>query len=251
MGSSPLTQGKRRIILPTGRPVRLIPAHAGKTRPRPSPRPPSTAHPRSRGENCMASARVNFSSGSSPLTREKPCSIMGCPASSGLIPAHAGKTGPGPRSWAERRAHPRSCGENVVCFCAPSAVQGSSPLMREKHTACEVLQGVGRLIPAHAGKTLDREGVGLVSWAHPRSHEENQVRYPRAVWAEGSSPSRGENWWRPVARGLRAGSSPLTRGKHERERRGLLRFGLIPAHAGKTLPVLRFYRADRSDLGKP
>ena len=30
------------------------------------------------------------------------------------------------------------------------------------------------------------------------------------------------------------GSSPLTRGKHERERRGLLRLGLIPAHAGKT-----------------
>ena len=30
-GSSPLTQGKRRMILPTSRPVRLIPAHAGKT----------------------------------------------------------------------------------------------------------------------------------------------------------------------------------------------------------------------------
>ena len=27
--------------------------------------------------------------------------------------------------------------------------------------------------------------------------------------------------------------------------------GLIPAHAGKTLPDLRFYCADRSDLGKP
>ena len=27
--------------------------------------------------------------------------------------------------------------------------------------------------------------------------------------------------------------------------------GLIPTHAGKTLPDLRLYRADRSDLGKP
>ena len=31
LDSSPLTQGKRRIILPTDRPVRPIPAHAGKT----------------------------------------------------------------------------------------------------------------------------------------------------------------------------------------------------------------------------
>ena len=34
-GSSPLTQGKRCMILPTGRPVRLIPAHARKTGPSP------------------------------------------------------------------------------------------------------------------------------------------------------------------------------------------------------------------------
>ena len=32
-GTSPLTQGKHCMILPTGRPVRLIPAHAGKTWP--------------------------------------------------------------------------------------------------------------------------------------------------------------------------------------------------------------------------
>ena len=33
---------------------------------------------------------------------------------------------------------------------------------------------------------------------------------------------------------IRQGSSPLTRGKHEGKRRGLLRLGLIPTHAGKT-----------------
>ena len=50
-GSSPLTQGKRCMILPTGRPVRLIPTHAGKTL---SVVPKSWAiwaHPRSCGEN--------------------------------------------------------------------------------------------------------------------------------------------------------------------------------------------------------
>ena len=35
------------------------------------------------------------------------------------------------------------------------------------------------------------------------------------------------------------------------ELKQLIDRGLIPAHAGKTLPDLRFYRADRSDLGKP
>ena len=50
-GSSPLTQGKRCMILPTGRPVRLIPAHAGKTEARTRTQLPRRAHPRSREEN--------------------------------------------------------------------------------------------------------------------------------------------------------------------------------------------------------
>ena len=71
-GSSPLTRGKlsRRSA---ARPLcRLIPAHAGKTKPAPSTRAPVKAHPRSRGEN---DHRVRFREhdhGSSPLTRGKP-----------------------------------------------------------------------------------------------------------------------------------------------------------------------------------
>ena len=51
-GSSPLTRGKLHRNNPRQRRVRLIPAHAGKTRP---PWPGGygqAAHPRSRGENC-------------------------------------------------------------------------------------------------------------------------------------------------------------------------------------------------------
>ena len=47
------------------------------------------------------------------------------------------------------------------------------------------------------------------------------------------------------------GSSPLTRGKREDYVREVQQQRLIPAHAGKTLPDLRFYCADRSDLGNP
>ena len=70
----------------------------------------------------------------------------------------------------------------------------------------------------------------------------NLVAHPR---------SRGENTDEQSARAGDAGSSPLTRGKHGAKTSPQPGPGLIPAHAGKTLPDLRFYRADRSDLGKP
>ena len=50
-GSSPLTRGKHRVRDHARARQGLIPAHAGKTRGRPSSRALQTAHPRSRGEN--------------------------------------------------------------------------------------------------------------------------------------------------------------------------------------------------------
>ena len=50
-GSSPLTRGKRVIPLICTIGFRLIPAHAGKTRPTSPATKSPTAHPRSRGEN--------------------------------------------------------------------------------------------------------------------------------------------------------------------------------------------------------
>ena len=70
---------------------------------------------------------------------------------------------------------------------------GSSPLTRGKHAVMAANPiGLG-LIPAHAGKTENKQLIIETLAAHPRS--------------------RGENWCKPVARGLSAGSSPLTRGK--------------------------------------
>ena len=60
-----------------------------------------------------------------------------------------------------------------------------------------------------------------------------------------------ENAWRLSTSHGRGGSSPLTRGKQLAVQLDCVVEGLIPTHAGKTLPDLRFYRADRSDLGKP
>ena len=97
-GSSPLTRGKRPT---TGSPyslLRLIPAHAGKTR---TARPWVTrlpAHPRSRGENPSALAANSAGVGSSPLTRGKQDGVKAPSGRIRLIPAHAGKTA----SWTTR-----------------------------------------------------------------------------------------------------------------------------------------------------
>ena len=70
------------------------------------------------------------------------------------------------------------------------------------------------LIPAHAGKTEACGPKVNVSQAHPRS--------------------RGENDGNGSVRALSAGSSPLTRGKHQQNLVKTLGPRLIPAHAGKT-----------------
>ena len=114
----------------------------------------------------------------------------------------------------QRRAHPRSRGENGPSGLTCLKRSGSSPLTRGKRYA--LLRGffVGRLIPAHAGKTSRCLTVRSAQAAHPRSRGEN------------SSPSRPG-----CARG---GSSPLTRGKPAQRPRHRRSTRLIPAHAGKT-----------------
>ena len=143
-----------------------------------------------------------------------------------LIPAHAGKTVACAVGWDEKRAHPRSRGENNPFLGCSGGGLGSSPLTRGKRdTIWQGISTVG-LIPAHAGKTPCWAPPYLVLRAHPRSRGENQVAVVMIL-----SPS---------------GSSPLTRGK----RRLLVghgkRLGLIPAHAGKTSRSLSRSRRRRA-----
>ena len=90
-------------------------------------------------------------------------------------------------------AHPRSRGENPTDSKALDTLPGSSPLTRGKRTIVDDLDDVGRLIPAHAGKTASKPASAPPKPAHPRS--------------------RGENLPSPVLAAAAAGSSPLTRGK--------------------------------------
>ena len=194
--------------------VRLIPAHAGKTRRPKDARGHGRAHPRSRGENRTGGAGSFAAAGSSPLTRGKPHVVVEVAGFGGLIPAHAGKTRFLPGGHGAPGAHPRSRGENKPYQVTHEIEGGSSPLTRGKHHwrfPSMVRMG---LIPAHAGKTgrwrLRRGWMG----AHPRS--------------------RGENLIVAVASKVWPGSSPLTRGKRAVVALADHLVGLIPAHAGKT-----------------
>ena len=215
-GSSPLTRGKPLPRRPGARGLGLIPAHAGKTARISCAACRDRAHPRSRGENRAARGGPCGRRGSSPLTRGKRIAVVSASRSDGLIPAHAGKTARAQSAARTGGAHPRSRGENLVQRGHGQASFGSSPLTRGKRRGPSVAGCTGRLIPAHAGKTPWR-GLGrLRCGAHPRSRGENLV--VRVM------PSHVD------------GSSPLTRGKHERLDAAAKPTGLIPAHAGKTYP---------------
>ena len=202
---------------------RLIPAHAGKTRPRSRVFRGRRAHPRSRGENGKARTDSLDQSGSSPLTRGKPITVNKVRRIRGLIPAHAGKTERYDVCRVTAPAHPRSRGENPTRLPRGGRASGSSPLTRGKPTD-EICCCVGHgLIPAHAGKTRYRVRSRHRLGAHPRSRGENESRHsdnPEAV-----------------------GSSPLTRGKPSLPCSHAAPCRLIPAHAGKTRPLTPIARS--------
>ena len=215
-GSSPLTRGKRkggacRTVL-----CGLIPAHAGKTVCHIQDTGGFGAHPRSRGENSAPQQRDRQRAGSSPLTRGKPSPGPFRGVAARLIPAHAGKTRSVPLVLTIQRAHPRSRGENDRTAQFNGLVMGSSPLTRGKHATCGEDCSQRGLIPAHAGKTRSACQDGRCRRAHPRSRGENR---PTVLLCAASE-----------------GSSPLTRGKPHRDRVQRHEGGLIPAHAGKTVP---------------
>ena len=116
--------------------------------------------------------------------------------------------------------------------------------------------GLGRLIPAHAGKTACSRRRRRSRPAHPRSRGENPGGKLGDFRARGLIPahagktsrrrawlaclwahprSRGENGKTTLVGPLQVGSSPLTRGKPSAKVTTSLSLGLIPTHARKTL----------------
>ena len=178
---------------------------------------PSRAHPRVGGENRKSSERRPNRWGSSPRGRGKPRREHGCVDSDGLIPAWAGKTVFPARSAASHRAHPRVGGENLLLVLPSGAVQGSSPRGRGKRRGQKAPNVHHGLIPAWAGKTRAAPMWSCSARAHPR------------VGGENSEPRN--------CAPLIHGSSPRGRGKQLALEDARTEHRLIPAWAGKTVPV--------------
>ena len=135
-------------------------------------------------------------------------------ARAGIIPAHAGNTGPATSRAGGGRDHPRACGEHPRHIAPCCYDTGSSPRMRGTRRRSRRVRGAVGIIPAHAGNTFDAWGIAICPRDHPRAcgeHLENVLL----------------NYDDP-------GSSPRMRGTpipHHSDSRG---YGIIPAHAGNT-----------------
>ena len=193
--------------------------------------------------------------GSSPLTRGKLAIRRGREVQGGLIPAHAGKTTGRARPAGQRRAHPRSRGENVEPLNRVTVHEGSSPLTRGKTTCVPFRRQVQAAHPRSRGENLHCQYLQEYPLgSSPLTRGKPVPCVPQNAWRGLIPAHAGKTWWsrsgrtcrraHPRSRGenhstLRLtspslGSSPLTRGKRVYAVRGSLGEGLIPAHAGKT-----------------
>ena len=175
---------------------------------------PGSAHPRSRGENIREDLSAQHDVGSSPLTRGKRTDRKILSVLSGLIPAHAGKTPGGadrPTLWA---AHPRSRGENAARGDKIAGSFGSSPLTRGKRIAKTAQRRLGRLIPAHAGKTLTQNRLSLMTPAHPRSRGENIGSIAADCAARRLIPAHAGKTTRILGNKLGFSAHPRSRGEN-------------------------------------
>ncbi len=152
--------------------------------------------------------------GSSPLVRGGRTLRPDRTDDRGLIPARAGRTACHLSRSRPRRAHPRSCGADHRPRLGPRHGAGSSPLVRGGQCFRCPPGPLAGLIPARAGRTLQRRAHRRPCQAHPRSC--------------GADHAQARNPGTPL------GSSPLVRGGLSDEDLMLSPEGLIPARAGRT-----------------
>ena len=177
-GSSPLARGTlvvggRR----TGR-QRFIPAGAGNTGDRDTERPPSSVHPRWRGEHPEPHEQIAGRAGSSPLARGTHKFGQREVFSQRFIPAGAGNT---PARFFPSPAlsvHPRWRGEHLRAKKARANNNGSSPLARGTRPRSARPARNQRFIPAGAGNTDAVAVCRHPFTVHPRWRGEHRALLP-------------------------------------------------------------------------
>ena len=152
--------------------------------------------------------------GSSPRMRGTPYSTTWTYTPPGIIPAHAGNTCRGLGSGWRKGDHPRACGEHYLRTLISSTSTGSSPRMRGTRRSPDIRVLPTRIIPAHAGNTIETVELWKYARDHPRACGEHEVCHLVAPISRGSSP--------------RMRGTPFV----IMSKTGVL--GIIPAHAGNT-----------------
>ena len=175
----------------------------------------SPDHPRIRGEHARAGRHREASGGSSPHTRGARTFDRQKTERHRIIPAYAGSTCRSRRRRQARWDHPRIRGEHWTPSRDQPLSDGSSPHTRGAPVEVDGADQVGWIIPAYAGST-----------ATCFLRSPNSADHPRI---------RGEHAACAVPEIEVPGSSPHTRGAHQRAPVWSRHQGIIPAYAGSTL----------------
>ena len=193
----------------------IIPAYAGNTSRTTTAVAGRRDHPRVCGEHEWHHHQIPGLRGSSPRMRGTPPQTLPPMIRTRIIPAYAGNTCRNVRLPANRRDHPRVCGEHRSRVWTRLTRAGSSPRMRGTRFGMRPSRDTGRIIPAYAGNTMAVMFSRIEVRDHPRVCGEHAAICSCAVTSTGSSPRmRGTRVLRPEP-GIRT--------------------GIIPAYAGNTL----------------
>ncbi len=239
LGPSPRVQGAYGVAADRVGGRGTIPAGAGSTRPRSSPKDIRWDHPRGCGKHLQALTPLSGRRGPSPRVRGAPVHRRGDGAGGGTIPAGAGNTDGSSRRTAMRRDHPagagsttsrrsssprardhpRGCGEHHENARPAGGGQGPSPRVRGARSRCRGGRSRGGTIPAGAGSTGGRS-------PGPRSSRDH-------------SRGCGEHFLDTINEYGTQGPSLRVRGARHRQGAPVAAEGTIPAGAGST-PRLGF-----------
>ena len=148
---------------------RITPAHAGKSG---KPGPVKLAapdHPRTYGEKWYLDIELPPTRGSPPRMRGKAKRRERPQSSRRITPAYAGKRRSSYTAALWAADHPHTCGEKKAAISPLVKPAGSPPHMRGKTDGAAGGPRVGRITPAHAGKSPPPFFLEFHIWDHPRA----------------------------------------------------------------------------------
>ena len=175
----------------------------------------SLDHPRVRGEKAHADPTHLWRAGSPPRVRGKVSAGGRDARQPGITPACAGKRSSCASTRLVARDHPRVCGEKRPCRARKMQGAGSPPRVRGKVALPAKPPELFGITPACAGKSITPSGATNRNEDHPRVCGEK---------------------YQPESMILSFAGSPLrVRGKDDHRLQRVIRDGITPACAGKSL----------------